>query len=220
MRTFSFSDDVLRRLAQERFQHPDPCVQQRMEIVWLKSHGERHERIAELADASRSTVQRVLTRYAEGGLDALRTIDRKSPTGALAEHRFVPGSRISRAPAAHCERSVPTDRGTDRRPPELHASPVISARYAWLALAQSRSSAGAAEVFGRGTRPETGGFFKIRSWSRVWRRRGRVNGRCISWTRPTSWWGRSWVGCGVRCGCSCGGHRGGSATTCSGRSTP
>ena len=87
MRTFSFPDDVLRRLAHDRFHHPDPCVQQRMEIVWLKSHGERHERIAQLADASRSTVQRALTRYAEGGLDALRTIDRKSPTGALAEHR-------------------------------------------------------------------------------------------------------------------------------------
>jgi transposase len=87
MRTFSFPDEVRRRLARERFHHPDPCVQQRMEIVWLKCHGERHERIAELADASRSTVQRTLTRYAKGGLDALRTSDRESPTGALAEHR-------------------------------------------------------------------------------------------------------------------------------------
>jgi transposase len=87
MRTFSFSDDVRRSLARDRFHHPDPRVQQRMEIVWLKSHGERHERIAELADASRSTVQRTLTRYAKGGLDALRTFDRKSPIGALAENR-------------------------------------------------------------------------------------------------------------------------------------
>ena len=87
MRTFSFGDDVMRRVAHERFCHPDPCVQRRMEIVWLKSKGERHERIAELADASRSTVQRVLTRYAEGGLDALRTSDRKSPSGALTEHQ-------------------------------------------------------------------------------------------------------------------------------------
>lgn len=87
MRTFSFADDVMRSVARDRFYHPDPCVQRRMEIIWLKGKGERHERIAELADASRSTVQRVLTRYAEGGLDALRAIDRTSPTGALAEHR-------------------------------------------------------------------------------------------------------------------------------------
>lgn len=86
MRTFCFPEDVLRRVAHERFHHPDPCVQQRMEIVWLKSHGERHDRIAQLADASRSTVQRVLSRYAEGGLDALRTRERQSPTSALAEH--------------------------------------------------------------------------------------------------------------------------------------
>src|SRR5258708_3247663 len=87
MRAFSFSEETARAIAYDRYRHPDPRVQQRMEIIWLKSHGEKHERIAKLADASRSTVQRVLDRYAEGGLDALRTFDQKSRPNALAEHR-------------------------------------------------------------------------------------------------------------------------------------
>jgi transposase len=87
MRCFNFTEDELRTINHERYYHPDPNVQQRMEILWLKSHGEIHERIAELAGVSRSTVQRVLNLFHQGRLEAVRQFHWHQPTSALDPHR-------------------------------------------------------------------------------------------------------------------------------------
>lgn len=87
MRRFIFTQEVQQVLAKERYYHPDPRVQQRMEIVLLKSKGEAHERIAELAGASRRTVQRVLDLYEKDGLDGLRRFHWHGPSSALTPHR-------------------------------------------------------------------------------------------------------------------------------------
>jgi transposase len=85
--TYSFSADVVESIARERYQHPDPRVQERMEILWLKSKKEPHQRIAELANVSRSTVQRTLRIFAAHGLDGVRTFGWKGQPSALAPHR-------------------------------------------------------------------------------------------------------------------------------------
>ena len=72
MRRFDFTDEPRRAIARDRFQHVDPRVQRRNEILWLKSPGETHERIAQRADVSRRTVQRLLDLFAAGGLEAVR----------------------------------------------------------------------------------------------------------------------------------------------------
>lgn len=87
MRSFQFSEEELQTIARERFQHPDPLVQRRMEILWLKAHGETHTRIAVLASVGRATVQRVLDLYWDGGLDAARNLNWHQPTSALETHR-------------------------------------------------------------------------------------------------------------------------------------
>ena len=87
MRRFEFTDEELESIGYERFCHPDPNVQQRMEILWLKAHGETHERIAELSASSRSTVQRVLDLFWEGRLNAVRKFNWHRPVSALEEHR-------------------------------------------------------------------------------------------------------------------------------------
>jgi transposase len=58
-----------------------------MEILWLKHHGFSHERIATLADCSRSTVQRTLSAYLEGGLELIRQTPAKEPHSELDGHR-------------------------------------------------------------------------------------------------------------------------------------
>src|SRR6266403_3880229 len=73
MRSYSFSEDVVQTVARERYEHPDPRVQERMEILWLKTKKEPHDRIGELANVSRSTVQRTLRIYDQKGLDGIRT---------------------------------------------------------------------------------------------------------------------------------------------------
>lgn len=63
MRTLTFSEADVQGMAHERYHHPDPRVRRQVEILWLKHHGFTHERIATLADCSRSTVQRTLAEY-------------------------------------------------------------------------------------------------------------------------------------------------------------
>ena len=87
MRRFSFTEETRQALLAERFHHPEPRVQQRLEIVWLKCQGEKHRRIAELAGTSVRTVQRVLEVFAEKGLDGLRTFAWHGLASALTPHR-------------------------------------------------------------------------------------------------------------------------------------
>lgn len=87
MRTVAFSAEVLHAIRQGRYHHPHPRVQQKLEVLWLKSKGFTHEDIAELADVSRRTVQRYLDEYLAGGLERLRCLPWRGPTGALDAHQ-------------------------------------------------------------------------------------------------------------------------------------
>jgi transposase len=86
MRTITFTADDRRTLAHDRYHHPDPRVQRKMEVLWLKSHGLNHDDIATYADVSRRTVQRYLDEYLDGGLPRLRRCPGKHPQSLLVEH--------------------------------------------------------------------------------------------------------------------------------------
>jgi transposase len=87
MRPISFTAEDRQTLAHDRFHHPDPRVQLKMEVLWLKSHGLGHDTIATLADVSRRTVQRYLNDYRQGGLTELRRCSWHQPQSALTEHQ-------------------------------------------------------------------------------------------------------------------------------------
>jgi transposase len=87
MRSVTFTEDDLRTIAHERYHHPDPRVQRTMEVLWLKHHGETHQRIATLAGVSRSSVQRYLDEFLRGGLEEVRRCPYAGPTSALEQHR-------------------------------------------------------------------------------------------------------------------------------------
>jgi transposase len=86
MRTFTFTAEVRRDLAHDRYHHPDPRVQRKMEVLWLKSHGLDHDAIAAYADVSLRTVQRYLDQYLDGGLPRLRRCPGNHPRSALVDH--------------------------------------------------------------------------------------------------------------------------------------
>src|SRR3954452_19554601 len=86
MRTIIFTDDDRRALAHYRYYHPEPRVQRRAEVLWLKSHGLAHDRIAAYAGVSRRTVQRHLDLYRQGGLERLCRRREHQPQAALVEH--------------------------------------------------------------------------------------------------------------------------------------
>src|SRR4051794_10922679 len=107
MRTITFTPEDRRDLAHDRYRHPDPRVQRKMEVLWLKSHGLPHDRIAAYADVSRRTVQRYLDEYLEGGLPRLRRCRWPLPQSALAEDE----SSLEESFLKHPPRSAKQARG-------------------------------------------------------------------------------------------------------------
>jgi transposase len=87
MRAFTFTPEVLAILRHERYYHPHPRVQQKMEVLWLKSNGCTHAEIARLAAVSSRSVQRYLDEFLEGGVDRLRRVPWQGATSALAPHQ-------------------------------------------------------------------------------------------------------------------------------------
>jgi transposase len=87
MRAITFPEADVQAIAHDRYHHPDPHVQRHMEILWLKHHGFTHEDIATLAGVSRSTVQRTLSAYVEGGLERIRQVPAKESHSELDNHR-------------------------------------------------------------------------------------------------------------------------------------
>jgi transposase len=87
MRPITFTADDRRALAHDRYYYPDPRVQRKMEVLWLKSHGLTHDQIATYANVSRRTVQRDLDEYLQGGLPRLRQCRWHHPQSTLTEHQ-------------------------------------------------------------------------------------------------------------------------------------
>lgn len=88
MHEITFSQADVQAIAHDRYHHPQPRVQRYMEILWLKHHGLPHQQIATLADCCRSTVQRTLADYRQGGLELVRLIAAKEAHSVLDEHRL------------------------------------------------------------------------------------------------------------------------------------
>jgi transposase len=86
MRDFRFRDDDLARIARDRYHHPHPRVQEKMEVLWLKSRGVGHTAIAHLTGLSRRTVQRYLDEFLAGGLAECRRIKWSGQPSELAGH--------------------------------------------------------------------------------------------------------------------------------------
>jgi transposase len=117
--TYSFSEAVVETIARERYHHPDPRVQERMEILWLKSKSQPHERIAGLANVSRSTVQRTLRIYAAKGLDGVRSFGWKGQPSALTPHRTTIEEEFRKHPphtAHQAARRIEELTGVQRKP--------------------------------------------------------------------------------------------------------
>ena len=67
-----FTEEAIRTLHYERYHYPDPRVQVKMEVLWLKSQGIAHREIARLTGVTSRTVQRYLHEYLEGGIERLK----------------------------------------------------------------------------------------------------------------------------------------------------
>ena len=86
MITIEFTEEEKQTLHHERFHHPHPRVQQKMEAVWLKSQGLAHQEICRLTCISKPTLCTYLKDYQEGGIEKLKAVNFYRPTSELAVH--------------------------------------------------------------------------------------------------------------------------------------
>ncbi len=81
-----FTSEIREALNYERYHHPVPLVQRRMEVLWLKSHDLPHALIAKLAGITENTVRDYFRLYLEGGVEKLKEVDFYRPESQLVLH--------------------------------------------------------------------------------------------------------------------------------------
>lgn len=82
-----FTDEEIQALSYERYHHPHPRVQRKMEALWLKSQGEKHKRIAQLTGVSINVVTQYFKEYKTGGIEKLKELNFYRPESQLVEYQ-------------------------------------------------------------------------------------------------------------------------------------
>lgn len=86
MRTLAVTPAELERIDHDRFYHPCPQIQKRMEVLRLAAHGLPQAEIAQLSGLSKATVQRRLADYRRGQLDAVQAWNYRGRPSVLRDH--------------------------------------------------------------------------------------------------------------------------------------
>ncbi len=82
-----FTPEQIDALHHQRFHHPHPRVQLKMEAVYLKSQGLPHHVICRLVRISENTLRSYLRQFQEGGIERLKRTDWEGTASELDEHR-------------------------------------------------------------------------------------------------------------------------------------
>ena len=87
MLTLTFTPEDMETLRTQRFEHPHPHVQLKMETVYLRSQGVTVAQTLQVCNLSKATYYRYLQAYQNGGVEALKTLSFYQPKSQLQEHR-------------------------------------------------------------------------------------------------------------------------------------
>jgi transposase len=124
MTRLTFTEQEQQALHKERFEHPHPRVQQRMEVLWLISQEIVYAQAARLAGVAEATVDRYVALYRQGGLEALRELNWGTATSELLDHRDSLEESFRRNPphtvAEACQR-IKDETGIERKPTQVRA---------------------------------------------------------------------------------------------------
>ena len=101
-----FSEQDLETIDYERFHHPIPRVQRRMEVLWLKSQGLPHKQITKLAGVSANALTKYLRLYRDGGLDEIRKVNFYRPQSELEAYSDSIEQHFRENPVANIVQAV------------------------------------------------------------------------------------------------------------------
>ena len=104
MLRINFTQEDADKLHYERYHHPHPLVQKKMEVLDLKSQEIKHKDICHLCKISKTTLTKYIKQYQLGGVAELTKLDYKGQpshlnqyTDILTEFRKNPPSSIAEA---------------------------------------------------------------------------------------------------------------------------
>ena len=83
----TFTAAEMAALHYERFHHPHPRVQRKMEAVYLKSQGLLHRDITTIVQISEPTLVSYLREYEAGGVEQLKMLNFYRPQSQLKQHQ-------------------------------------------------------------------------------------------------------------------------------------
>jgi len=83
----TFTEETVALLRYERFHHPHPRVQKKMEALLLKSEGLGHEEICRIVGITANTLRTYLREFLAGGVEALKAFRISHSQGAWDSHR-------------------------------------------------------------------------------------------------------------------------------------
>jgi transposase len=84
MLQIDFTPEAIAQLQYERYQHPHPRVQMKMDALLLKARGLPHQQIATVVGVSHNTLLAYFRAYQAGGIEVLRAVRFRRPASALA----------------------------------------------------------------------------------------------------------------------------------------
>jgi transposase len=119
-----FADDDLATLSKDRYEHPDPRVQRRMEVLWLISQGMARVKAAKLAGVTRATAERYVVLYRTKGVAGLRQFDWHKPVSELERHRESLEESFKKNPphtVAEASARIKEETGLERKPTQVRA---------------------------------------------------------------------------------------------------
>jgi transposase len=106
MLQIAFTESEKAKLKHERFHHPHPRVQQKMEVLWLKSQNLPHWQICELAGISENTLRKYCRAYKQGGIEKLKEINFRKPKSELEAHQGTIEGHFRSSPPATIAQAI------------------------------------------------------------------------------------------------------------------
>lgn len=80
---YNFTEEEKNQFNYQRFYHPHPRVQMKMEALWLYAHGKSNQEVAFLSGVCENTARTYLKEYLNGGIEASLKINFYQPKSEL-----------------------------------------------------------------------------------------------------------------------------------------
>lgn len=124
MIAIEFTAEQIDTLEYERYHYPDPKVQKKLDVVYLKSQGLRHQEICRICRICKTTLANYLRQYQEGGLERLKETHYVGQANELQEHEATLKSYFEAHPpqtSAEAQAAIEKLTSIQRSPTQVRA---------------------------------------------------------------------------------------------------